>query len=356
NNADDCIDKIQVVAVAVVDLSALVDVGFSNGCTVSKNISGAPALSCVTPGTYCTLPETQLPLALRSVQFEQEWKHIDKGTGDLDLNKMTLITATANFDYYKVCFDHVSPQPFEDYRLTQKIKGKITYNIEGNEVDIDINCSPENDYRIYADEGFSILCPPTILEVNTSSPDVGSYNPFKCTNIRGDQNETAPQDYFYRWEPTDDLIDPYNRYTQVCPDSSFCGAKMYTLYKRSFSNPAVETAIYCTNVIGPMCTALVKVGNVENNIELDITNDNSELDLILYPNPTNGEFTLELEQAIDEAANIMIYSFQGRLLFSQIIEKGTIRTNFDFSSKANGVYTVVVTSKSKVATKKLIKL
>jgi hypothetical protein len=72
----------------------------------------------------------------------------------------------------------------------------------------------------------------------------------------------------------------------------------------------------------------------------------------LYPNPTNGLFTLELVNGTGEEGAITIFSNMGELVYSGKISKTA--ATLDLTALANGVYMVKIQSESFNATKQLV--
>ncbi|MGB0879261.1 MAG: reprolysin-like metallopeptidase [Polaribacter sp.] len=76
----------------------------------------------------------------------------------------------------------------------------------------------------------------------------------------------------------------------------------------------------------------------------------------LYPNPSTGEFTLNLEVIDTEKVSVQLFDIRGRL----INEKNFLNTNANFSKKINfnntakGLYLVKITNGNKQTTRKLV--
>ena len=68
--------------------------------------------------------------------------------------------------------------------------------------------------------------------------------------------------------------------------------------------------------------------------------------LNIYPNPTNGNFNLELSVNTLQHLSISIYNLSGQLVYSQTktINSGKFSSAFDLSSFAKGIYTIKLTS------------
>jgi hypothetical protein len=78
-----------------------------------------------------------------------------------------------------------------------------------------------------------------------------------------------------------------------------------------------------------------------------INDINNEFKLNIFPNPTNGKFTLNLS----ENATVKIYSLIGSLIYDQEVHKGQI---IDLTNFQKGIYNVKVTTSKHIYSKKLI--
>ena len=110
--------------------------------------------------------------------------------------------------------------------------------------------------------------------------------------------------------------------------------------------------------------------NEAGNWELDIAmaihpiveyvTDVNELttnDLIdIYPNPSEGNFTLKIPTSADDNYSIEIYSATAVKIYSESFPKGSGQINFSLSGQAEGIYFVKVQSEGKTFIKKIIKL
>jgi endonuclease I len=70
----------------------------------------------------------------------------------------------------------------------------------------------------------------------------------------------------------------------------------------------------------------------------------------IYPNPSNGHFTIQLKDA-NEASNIEIISILGQRVFSQ---KNSLNSSINVNNIQKGIYIVRITQGSKTSSKKII--
>ncbi len=91
------------------------------------------------------------------------------------------------------------------------------------------------------------------------------------------------------------------------------------------------------------CIVVNGVGLLENNLSQQVN---------LYPNPTNGNFYIDLGEAFKQA-EILIFDLNGRVVFEKIVTK-TPLINLNFKA-TNGVYFVKLITDDEQAVVKLIK-
>jgi len=75
----------------------------------------------------------------------------------------------------------------------------------------------------------------------------------------------------------------------------------------------------------------------------------------IYPNPTTGKFTLELNPDIkNTVATVKIYGLMGDLVFKEEMT-GVAKTEFSLGDKSNGIYIIRVMIGDRISTAKIIK-
>jgi len=76
----------------------------------------------------------------------------------------------------------------------------------------------------------------------------------------------------------------------------------------------------------------------------------------VYPNPTNGEFTIAFELSDNQDLNVLVTDVIGKTVYSESLTRfrGKYERKLDLSSSAIGVYTVEITSGTQVAHKLLL--
>jgi hypothetical protein len=82
---------------------------------------------------------------------------------------------------------------------------------------------------------------------------------------------------------------------------------------------------------------IVSSHRVRNN-----TNDTYSKEIILKPNPTTGMLTLQMRNAMEEQAELNIYSTQGSRVHNQILETGLTQYDMDLAHLPVGKYQLVL--------------
>jgi len=124
----------------------------------------------------------------------------------------------------------------------------------------------------------------------------------------------------------------------------------------SFTWEHVDTGTYTIIAI-----ATDNLGATTNSSEVELTVDNSydyNVEIInLYPNPNNGQFSIELNSSLPGAnSNISIVNFAGNTIYNEIITGQVNSREFDLSASADGIYVLMVTHGNTLVTmKKFIK-
>lgn len=106
-------------------------------------------------------------------------------------------------------------------------------------------------------------------------------------------------------------------------------------------NKAAEWDVYpkdtCSG-LGSHSLANLGTGDFESNV------------FSIYPNPSNGHFTIQLKDS-NEASNIEIISILGQSVFSQ---KNSLNSSINVNNLQKGIYIVRITQGSKTSSKKII--
>ncbi len=82
----------------------------------------------------------------------------------------------------------------------------------------------------------------------------------------------------------------------------------------------------------------------------------AERNINLFPNPNKGQFAVEFSEAIEQKYQILIYDMNAKLVLSKSIQstigKNTIKINTYFLKP--GTYTLILSSKNKIAYKRYV--
>jgi hypothetical protein len=86
-----------------------------------------------------------------------------------------------------------------------------------------------------------------------------------------------------------------------------------------------------------------------------VTSPKSSFDVIAYPNPFAGSFTIAMAGGSAEDVNVKVYDMTGRLLENAIVKASQLETFQAGASYPSGVYNVIVTQGEHAKTVRLIK-
>ncbi|KAA3621822.1 MAG: T9SS C-terminal target domain-containing protein, partial [Bacteroidetes bacterium] len=123
------------------------------------------------------------------------------------------------------------------------------------------------------------------------------------------------------------------------------------------SNYGIEYYYYFYNweikTVGKLCTSEA----VEVVVELVLvgTEDLDRPETIsVFPNPSSGQFTLELKETPMDGDRINIYNFAGALVQTKVVESGSLLQEVILNNKAAGLYTIEFVSGNKVYSGKVV--
>jgi hypothetical protein len=88
------------------------------------------------------------------------------------------------------------------------------------------------------------------------------------------------------------------------------------------------------------------------NVGLSELNEN---DVIIYPNPTNSNFVVEIPEVQNELVEIKLMDVFGRIITSKSIQKNNLKYEFSTNSISNGTYYIVIVTDSRTITKRVMK-
>ena len=130
------------------------------------------------------------------------------------------------------------------------------------------------------------------------------------------------------------------------------GGSAITVLASGFVDPTVNSngAAFILWVALPAGGNLVPLTNITSLDEQFLQLSNS---LNLYPNPSNGQFTLEFDDASNLPDRVLMYDLNGRVVRELSSSVNTINS-FDVSDLSKGTYFVQIVQGENIAMKKLI--
>ncbi|MCX6277711.1 MAG: thiol protease/hemagglutinin PrtT [Bacteroidetes bacterium] len=113
----------------------------------------------------------------------------------------------------------------------------------------------------------------------------------------------------------------------------------------------------CIAPFGPWCSAPARpLATTTSNEEDGIKSPTISEGILLFPNPTTGEFTLSLaSSSAPGVAKVSIYGLPGEKILETTMETGTSRM-FSLAGRASGVYYIRVETGSETIRGKIVKL
>lgn len=117
------------------------------------------------------------------------------------------------------------------------------------------------------------------------------------------------------------------------------------------------TYIILYNYTGPNgCSNIAKDTLKVNNCGVGIEELADNIGLNVYPNPNNGEFTIEINSASDIDGHVKVLAIDSRLVFEDAINgNGLITKTVNISELADGIYYLRLETKNAVKTYKILK-
>ena len=146
----------------------------------------------------------------------------------------------------------------------------------------------------------------------------------------------------------DNIVDNIERVELEAPSTG-----MYTL-------TVTHKGLLQGNVGGPFDPqsqdyALIVTGN---NITLGTSDNSLSNNLVVYPNPNKGEFTISFDSSLSDNSdvNVDIYDVSGRLVYKNTFTNNTVRFNETISldNVASGVYIANISKGLNITSQKII--
>lgn len=119
------------------------------------------------------------------------------------------------------------------------------------------------------------------------------------------------------------------------------------------------------NVTATQCRIMVEaVGNIFFNVnnrafqiqeKLSITDNTLSANLRIFPNPSDGNFEIQLLNTSGETINLQLFDLKGRVVYTDIVkESGEISRAVSVNNLSTGVYLLKVSEGNKQITKKVV--
>jgi len=77
--------------------------------------------------------------------------------------------------------------------------------------------------------------------------------------------------------------------------------------------------------------------------------------MLVYPNPNNGNFTLNLSAVKDQVTNVKIMNMVGGVVYQEkVAQNASFNQNINLSNLSEGVYTILIQTTNGDMVKKMI--
>ena len=78
-------------------------------------------------------------------------------------------------------------------------------------------------------------------------------------------------------------------------------------------------------------------------------------DLVLYPNPNNGNFNIQFTSTSGNEINVKVHDLRGREIFTKkYLNTGLFNENLQLNNAQSGIYLVTIQDGSSKVTKKIV--
>lgn len=229
--------------------------------------------------------------------------------------------------------------------------------VEGQTVNFDyeLNTTITTPCNI-SENPITITCIETIesdIEIFETYPWlIDKVNPNACSGEKITAYQTGPFVYIY--------IETVNGNELYYSSSTFyCSDSNGTTCLNNYSLTEVITSWSCgnsVNVLTELDNDFIERENVASQANIDAAKTIlSNVEVKLYPNPTKGVFTIELNKPIAKAVAINIFDMNGKLVKTIDEQKLQQNTNVDLTKQAEGVYMLQLIGKDFTQMQKIIK-
>jgi hypothetical protein len=138
-----------------------------------------------------------------------------------------------------------------------------------------------------------------------------------------------------------------------------CGTDQFELWDSTLIQMHRYTGDSLTTISGgqPRLYSSTFIYNNTVNCFVGISENTQEASLIVYPNPTTGITTVDVEISLNTESKIEIYNLSGSLVQSEklILTSGDTKKQIDISKLTNGIYLLKVSANNEYKTIKVVK-
>ncbi|MBO4615509.1 MAG: choice-of-anchor J domain-containing protein, partial [Bacteroidales bacterium] len=219
---------------------------------------------------------------------------------------------------------------------------------------IEVGCGDDATFTITPDQGYEIA------SVIVDGQNVGAVESYTFNNVTTNGHSIYATFSQIVVEPCNAITNlevSVETYGNVINWTAAENAVSYNIFRNgsSIANVTATNYVDLTGEVNDSYYIVTVCQNGESDASATVTAtpsgiDESSISVSLYPNPTNGSFTIECESM----TTIEVFNMVGQLV--ETIETSTDATTIDASAWAKGVYSIrIATANSDIVVKQLIK-
>jgi predicted extracellular nuclease len=119
--------------------------------------------------------------------------------------------------------------------------------------------------------------------------------------------------------------------------------------------PAGTTVYFEIEASDSDTTSSVKEGQYQVAEDANAIINNEALTFEVYPNPSNGQFSIEIDSEVDNTYRVAVFNTVGKMVYQKEFESHSVKQTINLTDQNDGIYFLKVTGKNAEKVIKLIK-